>query len=182
MGLVVGSLSVSAGKSQSDTREKDFFLRKGGRRMRGSGGARGTLTSMELSMIFGEVRCGCELKAEARTAWVLWCGGGAVSGAEAERDECWLGFHCGALKLDLRSGNGGGRGRVRRGGGGGACAGTAGAGAGRKAVCVEGAVRGRSMLTRSAKEGADGGTMGNAGIGSSGLKSVRAVERDGFVE
>lgn len=160
------SLSMPAGKSQSETREKDFFLRKGGRRMSGNGGAKGTLTSIELSMILGEVYGGCEFKAEARTACL-----GCASGAEAER-EAWFGFHWGALKLDLRSGNGGGRGRVLRGGIAGA---GCGGGGGWKAFCVEGAVRGRSRLTRSAKDGAVGGTTGNAGIGSSRQRSATLV-------
>lgn len=129
--------------------------------MSGNGGANGMLTSIELSMILGEVYGGCELNAEARTACL-----GCVSGAEAER-EAWLGFHCGALKLDLRSGNGGGRGRVLRGG----IAGAGCGGGGWNAFWVEGAVRGRSRLTRSAKDGAVGGTTGNAGMGSSEQKS-----------
>lgn len=164
-------LLLLLGKSQSETREKDFFLRSGGRRMRGRGGAKGTLTSIELSMILGEVYGGWELKAEAATACLMTV---RVSGAEAER-AAWLGFHWGALKLDLRSGNGGGRGRVLRGGRTGTCcgcdcdcAGGGGGGGGWKADCVVGAVRGRSELTRSANDGAVGGMMGKLGMGWSG--------------
>lgn len=147
--------------------------------MSGNGGANGTLTSMELSMILGEANGGWELKADAGTAFFVL--NDVSVGAEAERKEdaaCWFGFHWGALKLDLRSGNGGGRGRVRRGGSWvvvdagwdcdcDGCGGGGGGGGGWKALCVEGAVRGRSRLTRSAKDGAVGGTTGNPGMGSS---------------
>lgn len=107
------------------------------------------------------------MNAEAATA----CLAIRVSGAEAER-AAWFGFHCGALKLDLRSGNGGGRGRFLRGG----STGTGcGGGGGGKAVCVEGAVRGRSELTRSAKDGAVGGMTGKLGMGWSTQMSVTRV-------
>lgn len=120
--------------------------------------------SMELSMIFGLVSGGCELNAERRTAdgvsGVAGAAAGAAGAAEAaeavieeEVDAKAVG-HFVARKEVERSGKD--CGTCERGNGGGS-----------NATCDDGAVRGRSMLTRSANDGAEGGTTGNGGIGTS---------------
>lgn len=114
---------------------------------------------MELSMILGLVSGGCELKAERRTAdGVSGVAGVAAAAAEAVMEEEEVDVktagHFGARKEVERSGKDCGK-----------CA--RGKGGGSNVICDDGAVRGRSMLTRSANDGAEGGTTGNGGIGSS---------------
>lgn len=96
------------GNSQLETRENDFFFLKGGRKTRGSGGARG--------------------RSSDRSSMGVTCLKGVVNTAAASSKLFAL---CGMLTIDL-----------------------------------DGAVCGRSVLKRSANEGADGGSAGIDGIGS----------------
>lgn len=74
------------GKSQLETREKDFFFRRGGRRTSGSGGARGRSNSEVMILCGG---AGLEVRLRDSFAFTVEVGDDSRSPFAAWSNPCW---------------------------------------------------------------------------------------------